>query len=111
MLKLHALVGSRVILVFSGTKTLHQSNFNPIVLFLTLIEGYKCNKLYEVTPKKRFLLEPISYEKTIFKSLKFHKMKFYLKRFYLSLKFSIPEKFEIYFLGLPQEPFIWSYLI
>ena len=37
-------------------------------------------KLYEITPEKRFLLEP---EKTTFKSLKFHKMKSYAWWFYL----------------------------
>ena len=36
--------------------------------------AYTCHKLYEITPKKRFLLEP---EKTNFKHLKFHKMKSY----------------------------------
>ena len=42
--------------------------------------AYTCHKLYEITPKKRFLLEP---EKTNFKHLKFHKMKSYTWRFYL----------------------------
>ena len=40
--------------------------------FLTLFEGYKCNKLYEITLKKKLSWKP---EKTNFKSFKFHKMK------------------------------------
>ena len=36
--------------------------------------GIYGNKLYEITLKKRLLLEP---QKTNFKSLKFHKMKSY----------------------------------
>ena len=42
--------------------------------FFTLFEGYKCNKLYEITQKQRVLWEP---EKINFKSFKFHKMKSY----------------------------------
>ena len=54
--------------------TLAAPDFKHIAFFFTLFEGYKCNKLYEITPKKRFLLEP---EKTNFKSFKFHYMKSY----------------------------------
>ena len=36
---------------FQLTKNLYQNNFNHIVLFLTLFEDYKCNKLYEITTK------------------------------------------------------------
>ena len=56
---------------FQWTKTLYQNNFKHSAFFFTLFKGYKCNKLYEITPKKRFLSEP---EKTNFKSLKFHKL-------------------------------------
>ena len=59
---------------FQRTKTLYQNNFKHSVFFFILFKGYKCNKLYEITPKKRILLEP---EKTNFKSLKFHTMKSY----------------------------------
>ena len=57
---------------FQRTKTLYQSenNFKHIAFFFTLFKGFKCNKLYEITLKRRFLLEP---EKTTFKSLKFTK--------------------------------------
>ena len=54
-----------------------QNNFKHIAFFFTPFEGYKCNKLYEITPKtakKGFLLEP---EKTNFKSFKFHYIKYY----------------------------------
>ena len=40
---------------FLWTKTLYQNKFKHIALFFTLFEGYKCNKSYEVIPKKRFL--------------------------------------------------------
>ena len=43
---------------FQWTKTLHQKNFKHIASFFTLFKGYSCNKLYEITPKKRFLWEP-----------------------------------------------------
>ena len=45
---------------FQWTKTLYQNNLKHIAFFffLTLFKGYKCNKLYEITPKKRFLWEP-----------------------------------------------------
>ena len=29
-----------------------------MAFFFTLFKGYKCNKLYEITLKKTFLLEP-----------------------------------------------------
>ena len=47
------------------------NNFKHIASFFTLFEGYKCSKLFELIPKKRFLQER---EKTNFKSLIFHKM-------------------------------------
>ena len=66
---------------FSGQKPLYQNNFKHIAFFFTLFKGYKCNKLYEKTPKKRFWLEP---KKPLnFKSLKLGKMKSYAWRFYL----------------------------
>ena len=40
-------------LIFSGQKPLYQNNFKHIAFFFTLFKGYKCNKLYEITPKKR----------------------------------------------------------
>ena len=84
---------------FQRTKTLHQKNFKYIASFFTLFKGYSCNKLYQITPKKRFLWEP---EKKIhFKSFKFHDMKFYAWWFYLC--FLNPVKLEIYFLMLPEE--------
>ena len=43
---------------FQPTKTLHQKNFTHIASFITLFKGYSCNKLYEITLKKRFLWEP-----------------------------------------------------
>ena len=59
---------------FQWTKTLYQNNFKYIAAFFTPFQGDECNKLYQITPKKRFLLEP---KKTNFKSLKYHKMKSY----------------------------------
>ena len=59
---------------FQWTKTLYQNNFKHIVFFFTLFKGHKCNKLYEITPKERFLLEAV---KIYFNSVNFHKMKSY----------------------------------
>ena len=70
---------------FQRTKTSYQNNFRHIPFFFTLFKGYKCNKFYEITPEKSFLLDP---EKTNFKSLKF-------------CMTILPVKFEFYFLGLP----------
>ena len=43
---------------WTETLTLYQSILSPsIAFFLTLFKGYKCNKVYEVTPKKRFSWE------------------------------------------------------
>ena len=53
---------------------MYQNNFKQIAFFFTLFKSYKCNKLYEITAKKKFLLES---EKINFKSLKFHKRKSY----------------------------------
>ena len=53
---------------------MYQNNFKHIAFFYTLFNGYKCNKFYEITPKKRFLFEP---KKTNFKSLKFQEIKSY----------------------------------
>ena len=65
---------------FQWTKTLYQNKFKQVAFFLTIFEGYKCNKLYEITPKKRFLCEP---KKTNFKSFKFHETKSHAWWFYL----------------------------
>ena len=63
---------------FQGAKTLYQNIFKHIALFFRLFNGYRCNKLSEITPKKRFLLDPEkTVEKANFKSLKFHKMRSY----------------------------------
>ena len=42
------------------TKTLYmyQNILSHIAFFYTLFKGYKCNKLYEITPKKRFSESP-----------------------------------------------------
>ena len=68
-------LGNWVILIFSVQKPC--TRIISIILhffFLTLFEGYKCNKLYsEITPNKGFLLE--STEKTNFKSFKKKKKK------------------------------------
>ena len=84
---------------FQWTKTLYQNNFKHIAFFFTLFKGYKCNKLYEITPKKRFSLEP---EKTNFKTFKFSHNEILLMRIldHFTRVFSIPVKFEICFLGL-----------
>ena len=47
------------------------NNSKHIASFFTLFERYKCSKLFELIPKKRFLQER---EKTNFKSLIFDKM-------------------------------------
>ena len=73
------------------------SSISIIAPFFTLFEGYRSNKLYEITPTKRLLWE---LEKTNFKSFKFHKIKSYACRF--TRVFSILVIFENYFLGLPQ---------
>ena len=37
---------------------MYQNILSHIGFFYTLFKGYKCNKLYEKTPKKRFLGSP-----------------------------------------------------
>ena len=59
---------------FQWTKTLYHNNFKHIAFFFTLFKGYKCDKLFEITPKTRFLLQSAN---TNFKSLKCLKMKSY----------------------------------
>ena len=61
---------------FQWTKILYQNNIISIILhsFLHFSKAYKCDKSYEITLKKRFLLEP---KKTNLKSLIFHKIKSY----------------------------------
>ena len=75
------------------------NNFKHIAFFLALFKGFKCNKLYEITPKKRFILEP---EKTNVKNLKFSHNEILLMTIldHFTCVFSVPVKFEIYFLGL-----------
>ena len=84
---------------FQWTKTLYQNNFKHIAFFFTLFKGYKCNTLYEITLKKRFLLEP---KKTNFKSLKFSQNEVLHMTIldHFTFVLSIPVKFEIYFLWL-----------
>ena len=65
---------------FQWTKALYQNNLKHIAFFFTFFEGYKCNKLYEIILKKRFLWE---LKKTSFQSFKFYKMKSYTCQFYL----------------------------
>ena len=75
------------------------NNFKHIAFFFALFKGFKCNKLYEITPKKRFILES---EKTNVKNLKFSQNEILLMTIFdhFTCVFSIPVKFEIYFLGL-----------
>ena len=40
------------------TLYMSQNKLSHIAFFCTLFKGYKCNKLYEITPKKRFLGSP-----------------------------------------------------
>ena len=44
--------------IVSGQKPCTRKNFKHIAFFFTVFEGYKFNKFYEITPKKRFLCEP-----------------------------------------------------
>ena len=55
-------------IIFQWTKTLYQNNFKHNAF--VLLEGYNCNKLYEITPKKNFLWDPEGGKK--FKGLKLH---------------------------------------
>ena len=80
---------------FQWTKTLCQNNFKHIAFFLTLFKGNKCNKLYEITPKKIFLWEP---KKQTSKASNFTKWSLTHDEF--TCVFSIPVKFKIYFRGL-----------
>ena len=75
------------------------NNFKHIAFFFALFKGFNCNKLYEITPKKRFILES---EKTNVKNLKFSQNEILLMTIldHFTCVFSIPVKFEIYFLGL-----------
>ena len=43
---------------FQWTKTSYQNILNHVAFFFILFKSYKCKKLYEIAPKKRFLLEP-----------------------------------------------------
>ena len=43
---------------FQGTKTSYQNILSHVAFFVTLFKSYECKKLYEIAPKKRFLLEP-----------------------------------------------------
>ena len=46
-------LGNGVIFIFSGQKPCTRiHNFKHIAFFFTSFEGYKFNKLYEITPKK-----------------------------------------------------------
>ena len=74
------------------------------VATVDISSAYTCHKLYEITPKKRFLLEP---EKTNFKSLKFHKMKSYTWRFYLCFLISC-ESWNL-FSWAPVSNCLWCY--
>ena len=54
-------LGNRVIFIFSRQKSLTQEYFKPYLMIafcFTLFEGYKCNTMYEITPKERFLWDP-----------------------------------------------------
>ena len=62
---------------FSVDKNLETKIISIIAFFLTLFKGYKCNRLYEITPKKQFLWEPA---KTNFKSFEFHKTGLKIKK-------------------------------
>ena len=44
--------------LFSVDKNLVPEYHSHITFFFTLFKCYKCKKLYEIAPKKRFLLEP-----------------------------------------------------
>ena len=84
------------------------NNFKHIAFFFTLFKGYKCNKLYEITPKKRFSLEP---EKTNFKTFKFSHNEILLMTIldHFTRVFSIPVKFEIFWGGAPVRNCLWCY--
>ena len=38
---------------FQWTKTLYQNILSHIAFFFTLFKDYECNKLYEITPKRK----------------------------------------------------------
>ena len=65
---------------FSGQKPCTRIISSILQSFLHFLWAIKCNKLYEMPPKKRFLWEP---EKTNFKNFKLHQMKSYTWRLYL----------------------------
>ena len=67
-----------------------------MAFFFTLFKGYKCNKLYEISLKKRFLLEP---QKQTSEASNFTKQSLAHDNF--TFVFSVPVKFEIYSLRLP----------
>ena len=89
-------LGNWVILFFSGQKPCFRIISSILHPFLTLFEGYKSYKLYEITPNKRFLWEP---KKQTSKASNFTKWNLTHDDF--TCVFSIPVKFEIYFLGFP----------
>ena len=60
------------------SKTLYQNDFKHLAFFSTLSEGYKCNRLCEITPKERFLREPV---KTNFKLIQTSQNEIFYLRF------------------------------
>ena len=81
---------------FQWTKTLYHNNFKHIAFFFTLFKGYKCGKLFEITPKTRFLLHWAREHKL----QKPQMSQILCMRDDFTYVFLIPVKFEIYFLGL-----------
>ena len=66
-------------------------------MFFTLFEGYK--KLYEITPKKRFLLEPDKTNFTKLQKLQISQNEILCLIVIFTCVFSNPAKFEFIFLG------------
>ena len=38
---------------FQWTKTLYKNILSHMAFFFTVLKGYKCTKLYEITPKRK----------------------------------------------------------
>ena len=92
-------------LIFSAwTKlTLYQNILSHIAFFLTLFKGYRYNQLSVIMPKT------ISFGSLGKKISNFTGIvKTQVKSLYARFHFVKFEAFEVYFLRLPYEPFLWS---
>ena len=76
---------------------MYQGILSHIAFFFTLFKGYKCNKFYEITAKKRFLCMGTPENKFQFSQ----ELREHGKIVVRKISFVKSEAFEVRFLGLP----------